>query len=199
MWLQPVGWQRNLLGCQALKESWSSAARMRPEMHSINIRRAPENSPPRHVQAKVDGQACRESCDTTMGMRSGAHSVSWGRPQKGGHWVQARSARPDLQETACTGAQLGQASLNAAPTPTHTKKQEQEKAKCKIQNQEETPSSSSSILHWWKASQHIHCKDMLKEDFSDGPVVPVVRNPPANADNMGSIPGPGRSHMPQGS
>ena len=25
----------------------------------------------------------------------------------------------------------------------------------------------------------------------------VVKNPPANAGNMGSIPGPGRSHMPR--
>ena len=32
-------------------------------------------------------------------------------------------------------------------------------------------------------------------DFSGGP---VVKNPPANAGVMGSIPGPGRLHMPQG-
>ena len=32
-------------------------------------------------------------------------------------------------------------------------------------------------------------------DFSGGP---VVNNPPANAGDTGSIPGPGRSHMPQG-
>ena len=32
-------------------------------------------------------------------------------------------------------------------------------------------------------------------DFPGGP---VVKNPPANAGNMGSIPGPGRSHMLQG-
>ena len=31
-------------------------------------------------------------------------------------------------------------------------------------------------------------------DFSDGP---VVKNPPANAGDMGSIPGPGKSHMLQ--
>ena len=28
---------------------------------------------------------------------------------------------------------------------------------------------------------------------------PVVKNPPANAGDMGSVLGPGRSHMPQGS
>ena len=27
---------------------------------------------------------------------------------------------------------------------------------------------------------------------------PVVKNPPADAGDMGSIPGQGRSHMPQG-
>ena len=32
-------------------------------------------------------------------------------------------------------------------------------------------------------------------DFPDGP---VVGNPPANARDMGLIPGPGRSHMPRG-
>ena len=33
----------------------------------------------------------------------------------------------------------------------------------------------------------------LPLDFSDGP---VVKNLPDNAGDMGSIPGPGRSHMP---
>ena len=32
-------------------------------------------------------------------------------------------------------------------------------------------------------------------DFPGGP---VVKNPPASAEDMGSIPGPGRFHMPQG-
>ena len=31
-------------------------------------------------------------------------------------------------------------------------------------------------------------------DFPDGA---VVKNPPANVGDMGSIPGPGRSHMPR--
>ena len=35
-------------------------------------------------------------------------------------------------------------------------------------------------------------KDFTRWDFSGGP---VVKNPPANAGNMGSIPGPGRSLM----
>ena len=36
--------------------------------------------------------------------------------------------------------------------------------------------------------------DRLKSDFPGGA---VVKNPPANAGDMGSSPGPGRSHMPQ--
>ena len=32
------------------------------------------------------------------------------------------------------------------------------------------------------------------EDFSGSA---VVKNPPANAEDTGSIPGPGRSHMPR--
>ena len=37
--------------------------------------------------------------------------------------------------------------------------------------------------------------DSRRGDFPGGP---VVKNPPANAGDMGSIPGPGWSHMPQG-
>ena len=41
----------------------------------------------------------------------------------------------------------------------------------------------------------MHLKITLKEDF---PGDPMVKNPPANAGNTGSIPGPGRFHMPSG-
>ena len=34
-----------------------------------------------------------------------------------------------------------------------------------------------------------------KNFFRDFPGGAVVKNPPANAGDMGSIPGPGRSHM----
>ena len=37
----------------------------------------------------------------------------------------------------------------------------------------------------------------LKLDYMDIPGGAVVKNPPANAGNTGSSPGPGRSHMPQ--
>ena len=34
-------------------------------------------------------------------------------------------------------------------------------------------------------------------EFLDLSIDPVVKNPPANAGDMGLIPGPGRSHMPR--
>ena len=34
--------------------------------------------------------------------------------------------------------------------------------------------------------------------FGDFSVGPVVKNLPADAGDLGSIPGPGRSHVPQG-
>ena len=37
--------------------------------------------------------------------------------------------------------------------------------------------------------------DLKKMSNWDFPRSAVVKNPPANAGNMGSIPGPGRSHM----
>ena len=37
----------------------------------------------------------------------------------------------------------------------------------------------------------------LKMEFWDLSIDPVVKNPPANAGDMGLIPGPGRSHMPR--
>ena len=38
---------------------------------------------------------------------------------------------------------------------------------------------------------------LKKGSFGDFPGDPVSGNPPDNAGNRGSIPGPGRSHMPQ--
>ena len=37
---------------------------------------------------------------------------------------------------------------------------------------------------------------ILKRAMWDFAAGPLVKNPPANAGNMSSIPGPGRSHMP---
>ena len=42
-----------------------------------------------------------------------------------------------------------------------------------------------------------HANGNQKKDEGDFPGGAVVKNPPANAGHMGSIPGPGRSHMPQ--
>ena len=39
----------------------------------------------------------------------------------------------------------------------------------------------------------------LKMGYRDFPGGAVDKNPPANAGGMGSIPGPGRSHMPRSS
>ena len=39
---------------------------------------------------------------------------------------------------------------------------------------------------------------MKSVDSGDFPGGPVVKNLPANAGDTGLIPGPGRSHMPQG-
>ena len=39
---------------------------------------------------------------------------------------------------------------------------------------------------------------MIQENVLDFPGGPVIKNPPANAGDIGSIPCLGRSHMPQG-
>ena len=45
----------------------------------------------------------------------------------------------------------------------------------------------------------IPAKTIFKQDtILDFPGGPVVENPPANAENTGSVPGLGRFHMPQG-
>ena len=39
---------------------------------------------------------------------------------------------------------------------------------------------------------------LLKDEYREFPGCPVVKNPPANAEDTGSNPGPGRSHKPRG-
>ena len=39
--------------------------------------------------------------------------------------------------------------------------------------------------------------EALRLDYRDVPGGTLVKNPPANTGDVGSIPGPGRSHMPQ--
>ena len=53
----------------------------------------------------------------------------------------------------------------------------------------------------WKTTDSDRCLNLIfnylkvNEDFPGGP---AVKNPPANAGDMGSIPGPGRFYMAQG-
>ena len=42
-----------------------------------------------------------------------------------------------------------------------------------------------------------HVKCLFKKESWDFPGSAVVKNPPASAGDMGSIPGLGRSHMPR--
>ena len=50
--------------------------------------------------------------------------------------------------------------------------------------------------HGWKNKPRKAHVLKRREDFPDGP---LVRNPPVSAGDMDSIPGPGGSHMLQGS
>ena len=44
---------------------------------------------------------------------------------------------------------------------------------------------------------NFNISDRIKNIFGDFPGGAVVKNPPANAGDPGSSPGPGRSHMPR--
>ena len=46
----------------------------------------------------------------------------------------------------------------------------------------------------WEGQVHKAIFKMDNQDFSGGP---EVRNPPCSAGDVGSIPGPGRVHVPQ--
>ena len=50
--------------------------------------------------------------------------------------------------------------------------------------------------YYFKSSFHLGNSKKAAKDFPGGA---VVKSPPANARDMDSIPGPGRSHMPQSS
>ena len=51
------------------------------------------------------------------------------------------------------------------------------------------------MLAVWNLRTHSPVDEKMR--FRDFPGGAVVENPPANAGDMGSIPGPGRSHMPR--
>ena len=57
--------------------------------------------------------------------------------------------------------------------------------------------SFSFFVHGFLSSLSMFKMVDLKFLFRDLPGGTVVKNPPANAGDMGSSPGPGRSHMPR--
>ena len=56
------------------------------------------------------------------------------------------------------------------------------------------PTGQALSLQYLKVAQGFVLKKTQPRDFPGGA---VVKNPPANAGDTGSIPGSGRSHMPQ--
>ena len=57
-----------------------------------------------------------------------------------------------------------------------------------------SPGRGTNILQATWCGQKKERKKEKKRDFPGGT---VVKNPPANAGDTGSTPGPGRSHMPR--
>ena len=53
-------------------------------------------------------------------------------------------------------------------------------------------------MPFWQGNNFISLKSSSKDFRLDFPGGSVVKNPPANAGDMGLIPGLGRSHMPWG-
>ena len=49
-------------------------------------------------------------------------------------------------------------------------------------------------IKWLKGNGLINYKQKMGKGFPGGA---VVKNPPVNAEDTGSIPGPGRSHIPR--
>ena len=54
-----------------------------------------------------------------------------------------------------------------------------------------------TIARMWKQPKCPSTEECIKKKWWDFPGGAVVKNPPANAGDTGSSPGPGRSHMPQ--
>ena len=83
----------------------------------------------------------------------------------------------------------GDFSLDDAPRLGRPVEVDREQIKTLIENnQHYTTREIADILKISKSSVESHL-----QDFRGGA---VVKNPPANAGDMDSIPGPGRSHMP---
>ena len=66
----------------------------------------------------------------------------------------------------------------------------------KIQSMKEIINKLHTIKMKNSCSVKDNIKRIRKSQNRDFPHGTVVKNPPANAGDMGSIPGPGRSHIP---
>ena len=63
---------------------------------------------------------------------------------------------------------------------------------------EKEMATHSSILAWDNPlDNRVHFKDIIRNTQEYFPGGPVVKNPPANAGDMGSVSGPERFHMLQ--
>ena len=98
----------------------------------------------------------------------------------GGDKLHNRKKRKSLPHT----------NLNFKTKNSLTRKNSPEKNpfKCEIQ-----PNSASLLIIQSCVTKHSPIKENDYCNFPDGP---VVKNPPANAGDTGSIPGPGGSHRP---
>ena len=67
------------------------------------------------------------------------------------------------------------------------------KANCLTQGDMPSPGAA----HFHEGPQRSGPLTLIKNNCGDFPGGTVVKNPPANAGDMGSSPGPGRSHMPR--
>ena len=56
----------------------------------------------------------------------------------------------------------------------------------------------TGVIHKRLESRHYEFTDVTSDEHVDFPSGPVVKNLPASAGDTGSIPDPGRSHMPRG-
>ena len=62
---------------------------------------------------------------------------------------------------------------------------------------QERSSSHPATMRLENRSVSDHSEESLKDTGGGFPGGTVVKNPPANAGDTGSSPGPGRSHMPR--
>ena len=69
--------------------------------------------------------------------------------------------------------------------------------RAKLQGKKKKSTCKNQFYFYTLAMNNLDMK--LKKQFQDFRGGAVVKNPPANAGDKGSSPGPGRSHMPRSS